>query len=346
MLTIREKLEAFEKQRLGEGAALSSQARRIREERPCHFRTSFQKDRDKIIHSKAFRRLKHKTQVFLSPRGDHYRTRLTHTLEVMQVGRTMARALMLNEDLVEAAALGHDLGHTPFGHQGESQLNELRKHGFHHARQSVRVVEKLENRGHGLNLTADVKEAIAKHSKGKGPILSSDPKLTARTLEGQLVRVADVIAYVNHDLDDAIRGGMLTLSDVPKSLLSCFGRTHAERIETMVSDVIESTLKGGMTSIQMSGEKLEALMAFRAFMFEKVYEHPRLHQEFSNARRIVESLYQYYHENPKILLKEIGISEFTEPVERHVVDFISGMTDRYAIEKYQELYLPRSWQIL
>src|SRR3989338_3363576 len=245
MSTIRESLEEKEKSILSPKAALSGEAKRPRPEKECDLRTAFQKDRDKILHSKPFRRLKHKTQVFLSPVGDHYRTRLTHTLEVMQIGRTMARSLHLNEDLVEAATLGHDLGHTPFGHSGEAILNKIHPKGFHHVFQSVRIVGPM-------NVTEEVEEAIAKHSKGKGPILSDDPRLKAKTLEGQVVRLADIIAYVNHDLDDAMRAGVLTSQDVPKRLRDIFGNTHSERIGTMIRDVIVATEAQGFDKIRMS----------------------------------------------------------------------------------------------
>jgi len=345
MTSIREQLEKREKAALCPQAALSSHSGRERPEPACPFRTAFQKDRDKIIHSKSFRRLKHKTQVFLSPLGDHYRTRMTHSLEVMQIGRTIARALRLNEDLVEAAALGHDLGHTPFGHSGEAVLNEIHPGGFHHVKQSVRIVEKLENDGRGLNLTKEVTEAIAKHSKGKGPILTDDPALKARTLEGQIVRIADILAYINHDLDDAVRAGMLAHDDIPKDIQDVFGKTHARRIETMVSDVIASTQNGNLDKIRMSSEKLEALGALRAFMFDHVYESERTQEELKKAQQAVRALYGFYLKHPKQLLKEMEIEKLTESLEVHVVDFISGMTDRYAVRKYGELVMPHSWHI-
>ena len=266
MMSIREELESFETKYLSSQAALSQRGHRVSEEAPCLLRTAFQKDRDKIIHSKSFRRLKYKTQVFLSPMGDHYRTRMTHEFEVMQIGRTIARALRLNEDLVEAASLGHDLGHTPFGHTGEAVLNRIHPGGFHHVKQSVRIVEKLENEGKGLNLTHEVKEAIAKHSKGRGLILSNDPQLKASTLEGQIVRISDLLAYVNHDLDDAIRAGLLTAQEVPKTIRNIFGDTHAQRIESMVMDVIHSTLEHRCEQIRMSLEKLEALDNSRTYL--------------------------------------------------------------------------------
>lgn len=345
MVSIRQQLEEKERQCLSPHATLSCESRRSRTEAPCDLRTAFQKDRDKIIHSKSFRRLKHKTQVFLCPVGDHYRTRMTHELEVMQIGRTIARALRLNEDLVEAAALGHDLGHTPFGHCGELALNRIYPGGFHHVKQSVRIVEVLENNGKGLNLTEEVKEAIAKHSKGKGPILSDDSRLKAKTLEGQIVRIADILAYLNHDLDDAIRAGFLKAHDVPKSLKDLFGETNSQRIEAMVKDVILTTQMNHFDKIRISEEKIEGLTAFRAFMFENVYESDRVYEEQLKTQKCVEALYSYYLENPKILLSEMELKAFTEPIERHVVDFVSGMTDRYAIRKYNTLLMPTPWHI-
>jgi len=346
MSTIRESLEEKEKSILSPKAALSGEAKRPRPEKECDLRTAFQKDRDKILHSKPFRRLKHKTQVFLSPVGDHYRTRLTHTLEVMQIGRTMARSLHLNEDLVEAATLGHDLGHTPFGHSGEAILNKIHPGGFHHAIQSVRIIDVIGNNGHrkGLNLTTEVREAIQKHSKGKGPILSDDPALKAKTLEGQIVRIADVMAYVNHDLDDSIRAGVLTLKEVPKELLQIFGSTHSQRIETMVKDVIQETIAYDLDKIRISSEKLDALNALRAFMFNEVYETDLVQRELRKAQKVLESLYQHYLKNSDQLLAEMSLDEFTDPTDQHVIDYLSGMTDRYAIQKYNELFLPKSWK--
>src|SRR3989338_2315780 len=337
MQVIRELLKKKNKKTLSSHATLSSKASRRGAEEECELRTRFQKDRDKILHSKPFRRLKHKTQVFLNPVGDHYRTRMTHTLEVMQLGRTMARALHLNEDLVEAATLGHDLGHTPFGHSGEAILNKIHPKGFHHVFQSVRIVDPM-------NVTEEVREAIAKHSKGKGPILSDDPRLKAKTLEGQVVRLADIIAYVNHDLDDAMRAGVLTSQDVPKRLREIFGNTHSERIGTMIKDVICATQEHDFDKIRMSTEKIEALTELRAFMFGNVYETDRVQRELKKAQKEVESLYFYYLEHPDQLLSEISLNEFTDPIDQHVIDFISGMTDRYAINKYREIFLPSSWQ--
>lgn len=339
MSSVRLLLEEKESKVLFAKAAFSTKAKRLKNEGECDFRTSFQKDRDKILHSKAFRRLKHKTQVFLSPEGDHYRTRLTHTLEVMQMGRTIARALHLNEDLVEAGALGHDLGHTPFGHSGEAALNKIHPKGFHHVLQSVRVVEPL-------NLTEEVKEAIAKHSKGKGPILSEDPKLKAKTLEGQIVRIADILAYVNHDLDDAIRANVLKISDVPKKIRNIFGETHSERIGTMVIDTIQTTQEYHFDRIRMSTEKIEALDELRSFMFENVYETLGVQHELKKAQKVVESLYEFYLKRPDQLLLEMSLKEFTTSIDEHVVDYISGMTDRFAIQKYSEIFIPKSWRVL
>jgi dGTPase len=344
MESIRHTLEEIEKERLCEQAFPSAKSRRKCDEKPCDFRTAFQKDRDKILHSKAFRRLKHKTQVFLAPLGDHYRTRLTHTLEVMQIGRTIARALRLNEDLVEAGALGHDLGHTPFGHSGEEVLNQIHPSGFHHVFQSVRIVDHLENNGEGLNLTAEVREAIAKHSKGKGPILTDDPKCMAKTLEGQIVRLADIIAYINHDLDDAVRAGLLAAGDIPKDIRKIFGETSSQRIETMIRDTVQTTAQADLDKIRMSEDALEALTALRAFMFENVYESRKTQEELTKAKKMMETLYHYYKERPDQLLSAMNLKEFREPVLRHLVDFLSGMTDFYAIRKFEELFLPNRWR--
>jgi dGTPase len=260
-MTIREKLEETERSTLSPRATLSAASKgRERDEKPHPFRTAFQRDRDRIIHSKSFRRLKHKTQVFLAPFGDHFRTRLTHTLEVSQIGRTIAKALRLNEDLTEAVALGHDIGHTPFGHAGEDTLDELLPGGFSHYEQSLRVVEKLEYEGKGLNLTAEVRDGILHHSKGRGEILEDDPEGMAKTLEGQIVRVSDVIAYVNHDIDDAIRAGIIKDGDIPSSLVKSLGKWHASRIDRLVEDVIQASLAAGLERIAMSGEVMGALV--------------------------------------------------------------------------------------
>lgn len=336
-MNLREQYQEIEKKILHPKACLSSQTKgRLKPEPDEDIRTPFQRDRDRIIHSKAFRRLKHKTQVFFSPQGDHYRTRLTHVLEVAQIARTIARALRLNEDLTEAIALGHDLGHTPFGHAGEAILRELHPGGFEHYEQSLRVVDLLEKDGRGLNLTFEVRDGILKHSKGKGKILSDEPA----TLEGQVVRVADIIAYLNHDLDDALRAGLIEESDVPKEFLKVFGKTHAKRIDTMVRDVIFTTLKKDYKKISMSDE-IEALVyRFRDFLFERVYYNENVIKEFKKAKRILELLYNHYLENPHL----IGAHDLSETeLHRKICDFIAGMTDRYAVYIFEKIFMPKSW---
>jgi dGTPase len=339
-MTIREEYEKIEQSILHERATLSSQSKgRLKKEEEDDIRTAFQRDRDRIIHSKAFRRLKHKTQVFFSPQGDHYRTRLTHVLEVSQIARTIARALRLNEDLTEAIALGHDLGHTPFGHAGEAILREIHPEGFEHYKQSLRVVDFLEKNGEGLNLTFEVRDGIVNHSKGKGNILSDTPK----TLEGQIVRVADIIAYLNHDLDDAIRAGIIKKSDIPLEFIKILGDRHSKRIDTMVRDVIFSTIKTDYEKISMSPLIEETLHKLRDFLFERVYENEVVLKEFKKAKYILESLYSYYIENPSIIFGDFIPSK--EEVHRAVCDFIAGMTDRYALYTFEKIFIPKSWFI-
>jgi len=341
-MTIREKLEEIERTTLSPRAALSAESGgRIRAESPHAFRTAFQRDRDRIIHSKSFRRLKHKTQVFLAPFGDHYRTRLTHTLEVSQIARTIAKALRLNEDLTEAIALGHDLGHTPFGHAGEDTLNMLLAGGFSHAEQSLRVVEKLEYEGKGLNLTAEVRDGIAKHSKGRGEILESAPAEMAKTLEGQIVRVSDVIAYVNHDIDDAVRAGVIQDEDIPPALVRNLGKWHATRIDRLVEDVIRSSLKVDMERIAMSKETLAALVNLREFLYEKVYNSRFALEEVEKAKKILSDLYSYVLSAPDAYIKPFPKGD---SLERRAADFIAGMTDLYALALYERLFFPRSWR--
>ncbi len=309
---------------------------RLRWEEPCPIRTCFQRDRDRIIHSKAFRRLKHKTQVFIAPFGDHYVTRLTHTLEVSQIARTIARALGLNEDLVEAISLGHDLGHTPFGHLGEEALDELCPEGFKHNEQSLRVVDVLENEGKGLNLTWEVREGILKHSKTRKNFLGGGE--IPSTLEGQVCRIADVIAYVNHDVGDALRARLVTLNDLPEDALDFLGRTHRERINTLVCDIISSSWwvtrgeeapdrSSPKRAIGLSGEAEKALSTLREFLFERVYEVQRGRNEW--AKEVIRRLYRYFMDNPGRLPVEFLRPE--EEVERAVVDYIAGMTDQYAL---------------
>ncbi|MBI5099651.1 MAG: deoxyguanosinetriphosphate triphosphohydrolase [Nitrospirae bacterium] len=341
-MTIREQTEEIEKQILHPKACLSSQSKgRQRKEKEDDIRTCFQRDRDRIIHSKAFRRLKHKTQVFLAPKGDHYRTRLTHTLEVSQIARTIARALRLNEDLTEAIALGHDLGHTPFGHAGEDVLREIYPGGFKHYEQSLRVVDVLERNGQGLNLTQEVRDGIVKHSKGKGAIFS--PRDKSETLEGQIVRVSDVIAYVNHDLDDSIRAGVLKRSGIPSDFLK-IGETHAKRIGAMVRDVIDNSSLAGYKEVKMSESMKEITHSLRDFLYKNVYESESSKKEFKKARKILLDLYNYYMEHTEEVFKEFT-KETINGKERMVCDFIAGMTDRFALIMYEKLFLPQPWLV-
>ena len=340
-MTLREEIESWEKRFLHPKAAKSAEsAGRLKEERECDVRTCFQRDRDRILHSKSFRRLKHKTQVFLAPLGDHYRTRLTHTLEVSQIARTISRALRLNEDLTEAIALGHDLGHTPFGHAGEEVLNRLSEEGFHHAKQSLRVVDLLEREGKGLNLTAEVRDGILKHSKGLGAILPKDEDRPL-TLEAEVVRIADIIAYVNHDIDDALRAQLISLADLPKECVAFFGESHGERIDAMVKDVIETTKKMDYQRVSMSEDGLYLLHKLRKFLYERVYRAPQVREEFEKAYGVLESLFHYFCQHPEAIK---GWSRKEDSVERRVVDYLSGMTDRYALELYKAIFLPKPWK--
>jgi dGTPase len=335
-MNIREKLEKIEFDTLVPRAAKSAETRgRDREEPEDDLRPSYQRDRDRIIHCKAFRRLKHKTQVFLAPEGDHFRTRLTHVLEVTQIARTIAKSLLLNEVLTEAIGLGHDLGHSAFGHAGEAALNKLVKGGFDHYRQSVRVVEVLED----LNLTIEVRDGILKHSKGeKGELLRRRPKSRALTLEGDIVRISDIIAYVNHDIDDGIRAGLLTADDIPKEIRNALGTTGAQRIDRMVRDVISATLACDYDAIMMTPEVLQALEELRTYMFQNLYLTPPVRSEFEKAQGVLTTLFQYVTTHPEEFFD--GKSE--EPVERLAIDFIAGMTDRYAINLYERLFVPKA----
>lgn len=334
METIREATERREVETLSEYASLSSKTvgREHPEERYDSLRTEFQRDRDRIIHCQSFRRLMNKTQVFLAPLGDHYRTRLTHTLEVTQIARTIARSLHLNEDLAEAAALGHDLGHTPFGHAGETIMQECFSPEFTHSRQSLRVVEKLEKDGLGLNLTYEVRDAIVNHT-------GSD---RASTLEGLIIRFADRIAYINHDIDDACRAGILTIEDIPSDIREILGDTHSGRINTMVTSVIRAS--EGQRDIQMEPHIQEATDKLRAFLFESVYRNPIAKGEESKAKEMLARLYHYYVKNPDKLTGFYKKELDKESPERCVCDFISGMTDRYAIETYRRLFIPEVWR--
>ncbi len=343
-MNIRRQLEALEEKILSPYATLSARSRgRQRPEPECELRTAFQRDRDRIIHSKAFRRLKHKTQVFLSPGGDHYRTRLTHTLEVAQIARSMARALRLNEDLTEAIALGHDLGHTPFGHAGEAVLNELHPEGFRHYEQSLRVVDFLEKDGQGLNLTWEVRDGILKHSKGKGPILPRNTEKLAATLEGQLVRVADIIAYLNHDLDDALRGEVIKEKDIPPDCVKILGTRHSERINTMVTSLVRRTLKADDGKLHLDEDVVYAMDLLRDFLFKRVYEAPVVYQEFVKAKKLLRELYFYFLENGLPWAKEIYPAG--TPLHQKVCDFIAGMTDRYALALFEKIFIPHPWPI-
>jgi len=344
-VNIRENLELQERSRLTEFAALSSESRgRSVTEEPCRVRTIFQHDRDRILHCKAFRRLKHKTQVFLSPEGDHYRTRLTHTLEVSQIARTVARALGLNEDLTEAIALGHDLGHTPFGHAGERVLNELTPGGFRHELQSLRVVERLEKEGRGLNLSWEVRNGIARHSKGQGEVLPKDTQMLPSTLEGCVVRVSDVIAYINHDLDDAIRAGVVSLAQVPKALRGTLGESHSQRIDVLVQDLIVASLQEGGATIRLSREMDQAMTALRDWLYENVYRSQRVHADFEKASNVLRELFAFFVRNPERLPDHGGAVSPTGQIEVSVADFVAGMTDRYALALFQELFIPQPWK--
>jgi dGTPase len=348
-MLIRESLERMEKEVLSPHAQLSMETKgRMREEPECDLRPPFQRDRDRIIHSKAFRRLKHKTQVFLSPTGDHYRTRLTHTLEVSQIARTISKALRLNEDLTEAIALGHDLGHTPFGHAGEEVLNQISPHGFSHTDQSLRVVDLLERDGKGLNLTFEVRNGIVKHTKGKGAIIPQDPSEKAATVEGQVVRVADIIAYVNHDLDDAIRAGVIDAGDIPETCSQILGTTHGERIDAMVKDVIHSTLscQGDGLPLSISPPILEAMVKLRDFLYDQVYDSEVVHGDFVKASKILIEFYEKFTTDADFFLKEIDRDELYDTIDACVCDYLAGMTDRYAFDLYERIFLPRPWLIV
>ena len=342
-MTIREELEQREREILAPQAAKSGDSRgRPHPEPEDPIRPAFQRDRDRVIHCKAFRRLKHKTQVFFAPTGDHYRTRLTHTLEVSQIARSIAKVLKLNEELTEAIALGHDLGHTPFGHAGERVLNDLAEGGFNHYEQSLRIVDVLENDGQGLNLSWEVRDGIARHSKGKsGMPVGADPEHRASTIEGQIARVADIIAYVNHDIDDAVRAGILDPEMLPKERVEILGRTSSERIGRMVTDVVLQTIQGGMTEIRMSEPILQATVGLRGFLFEAVYENDVATAEFKKAAGILGGLWQKVRENPDEFLDRRTIE--TEGLNVAARDFVAGMTDRYAINLYEQLFIPKPW---
>jgi dGTPase len=341
--SIREDLESREYDILAAQAAKSRDTRgRLRAEPEDPIRPAFQRDRDRVIHSKAFRRLKHKTQVFFAPTGDHYRTRLTHTLEVSQITRSIAKVLRLNEELTEAIALGHDLGHTPFGHAGERVLQSLVPGGFEHYEQSLRIVDVLENDGKGLNLTWEVRDGIARHSKGKhGVPVGADPAHRASTIEGQIARVADIIAYVNHDIDDAIRAGLLRPEDLPRERVELLGRTSSERIGRMVTDVVMQTLDRGLSEVWMSDAVLDATVGLRSFLFDAVYENDIATAEFKKAAGILGGLWEKVREHPAEFLDARTIE--TEGLDAAARDFVAGMTDRYAVSLYEQLFIPKPW---
>jgi dGTPase len=341
--SIREGLEQRERQILSPAAQLSGNSRgRLRPEAEDPIRPAFQRDRDRIIHTKAFRRLKHKTQVFFSPAGDHYRTRLTHTLEVSQIARTVAKVLQLHEELTEAIALGHDLGHTPFGHAGERVLSALVPGGFNHYEQSLRIVDLLENDRRGLNLTWEVRDGIARHSKGKSGLPVGAPaEHRASTIEGQVARVADIIAYVNHDVDDAVRAGILDEAQLPRGAIGMLGRSPSERIGRMVGDVVEQTLRGGMSEIRMSEGVLDATLTLRQFLFEAVYENEIATAEFSKAEGILGGLWERVRQRPAEFLDPRTVEE--EGLDLAAQDFIAGMTDRFAVSLFEQLYIPKPW---
>ena len=337
MRNIRLELETREDGILHERAARSRRSSRQRPEKPSPVRTEFQRDRDRILHSKAFRRLKHKTQVFIAPEGDHFRTRLTHTLELSQIARTIARALNLNEDLTEAIALGHDLGHTPFGHIGEAVLDELSADGFRHYEQSLRVVDKQEDNGAGLNLTQDVRDGIRKHSKGQGEVIPAQRELLPVTLEGQIVRLADIIAYVNHDIDDAKRAGIISDGDIPESSKKLLGNKFAKRIDTMVIDVIEATLKNDLAFIGASQAVYAEILKLRKFLFENVYFRSERQIEKDKIREILFAIHAGVSRNP---LAYINPYPEDDPVAVRIIDFIAGMTDNYALNLSAKLISP------
>jgi dGTPase len=345
MFSIRQQLEAREAQFLAPQAAHSAASQgRLRDESQDPIRPIFQRDRDRVIHSKAFRRLKHKTQVFLAPTGDHYRTRLTHTLEVSQIARSIAKVLRLHEELTEAIALGHDLGHPPFGHAGERVIDQLVPGGFSHYEQSLRIVDVLENGRKGLNLSFEVRDGIARHSKGKHGLPVGAPKEhRASTVEGQVARVADIIAYVNHDIDDAVRAGVLDEAALPAESIAVLGRSSSERINTMVTDVVHRTIEGELSEVRMSPQILAATLALREFLFEAVYENPRATAEFEKASGVLGGIWEKVRARPEPYLDPAAL--VSDGLDAAARDFVAGMTDRYAVALFQELYVPRSWSV-
>ena len=335
-MTVREELERMEHIRLDPKAAFADCSRgRVRREpeRLGDVRTCYQRDTDRIVHSKAFRRLMHKTQVFLSPEGDHYRTRMTHTLEVSRIARSITRALGLNEDLAEAIAMGHDLGHTPFGHAGERALDALMPGGFSHNEQSLRVVDVLERGGRGLNLTEEVRNGILCHTRDPWP----------RTLEGMAVRRSDQIAYVNHDIDDAIRAGILREEDLPRDVTELLGHSHSTRINSLVCDMIRTSREAGTVMLSPAGEK--ALKDLRSFMFERVYRNPVAKGQEHKAQDLLARLFEYYISHPESLPGDFQPQVARDGLQRTVCDYIAGMTDKYAVDKFEEIFIPMGWQV-
>ena len=347
-MLIRERIEQNERNSLSAYACLSAESKgRIREEDHCSLRTTFQRDRDRIVYAKAFRRLKYKTQVFLAPSGDHYRTRLTHTLEVSEIGRALARGLALNEDLVEAIALGHDLGHTPFGHAGETVLKALAPGGFHHYQQSLRVVDVLENEGMGLNLSYEVRDGIAKHSKGYGEVIPADGHGLPETAEGCLVRYADIIAYLSHDLDDAIQVGLIQESDIPDDCRQVFGADHSKRIMAMIEGVLSAT----SPDLESVAPRLvfavaprvgDAMQQLRLFLFHRVYRSPQVHNEYLKARKMLRDIFHYCRDNPDFFEAETCGLLPGSAFERRICDFIASMSDRQAQNLYHRLFVPET----
>ena len=334
-MTIREELERQEHTQLDKRAAFADETRgRLRPAEENEVRTCYQRDVDRIVHCKAFRRLMHKTQVFLQPEGDHYRTRMTHTIEVTRIARCIARALNLNQDLTEAIAMGHDLGHTPFGHAGEVALSDAMGQPFRHNEQSLRVVDILENGGAGLNLTYEVRMGILGHTTGSR---------TPETLEGNIVRRADQIAYVNHDIDDAVRAGILTNEDIPRSIARILGDTHSDRINTLVCDAIQTSREAGEILLSVQVDK--ALADLRAFMFERVYRNPVAKGEEVKAKDMLRRMYEYYYNHPEAIPADFQPQLSFDGMERTICDYIAGMTDNYAVDKYTELFIPAGWHI-
>ena len=332
-VNIRLLTEEVEEKTLSQYATLSKTSKgRCQPLAECDIRTSFQRDRDRVIHAKSFRRLKHKTQVFLAPAGDHYRTRLTHTMEVSQIARTIARALSLNEDLTEAIALAHDLGHTPFGHSGEFVLNEICANGFRHYEQSLRVIDFLEN-GTGLNLTFEVRDGVLNHAGD----------CEAKTLEGKIIKLADRIAYINHDIDDAVRGGIICAESIPKGCTDVLGKTHGDRIDTMIRDIIETSFQ--KPYVRMSDAVQSAMMALRDFMFDAVYTNAVAKGEDEKARNVIHTLFETFIKNPEKLPSDTKEMIDRFGLEQAVTDFIAGMTDNYAIHQFNELFVPKKWVV-